>query len=696
MNRTRVRRSGALATIAAFALVVLAACGSGGVDEAAHEPVTRVPVMSDAAAQATREAASGATPGAEGEAPVAADVTVQIDSHDIFFEPSEVTIPANTDVKVVLPNLGAAVHNFSIDELDVSVDIAPGATEEVIINAPAGEYEFVCDVPGHKEAGMVGTLIVSDDAAAAAPAGEATPAEGVPAATPAATAEEAPADEAAAPAAASDVTITSYDIYFEPSELSIPANTDVRIILPNEGVTLHNFSITEHNNEGLPFEPISVDIAPGATEEVVLNAPPGEYYFFCDIPGHEAAGMFGTLTVTDEAGAAPAEDAAPVEEATPAAEAPAEEAAQDTAPAEAAASAAAGPVEVASYDIYFDPNELTIPANTDVTFTLPNNGVTLHDFTIDALGIAVTIEPGGTEEVVINAPAGEYEFYCSVPGHKAAGMVGTLIVSGDAAPEEAPAEPVEAEQEAADDAAPADEPADEETAPAAEPAAAAEPVTVASHDIYFEPAEITIPADTDVTFMLPNEGVTLHDFSIDALGIAVDIAPGETQEVVINAPAGEYEFYCSVPGHKAAGMVGTLIVTGDAAADDSAAAEQEAASAEAATPDAASVDEADEAEADADAAGDAAAAGPVEVVSYDIYFEPSEATIPADTDVTFTLPNDGVTLHNFAIDALDIDVDIAPGETEEVVINAPAGEYEFYCNVPGHKAAGMVGTLTVQ
>ena len=86
----------------------------------------------------------------------------------------------------------------------------------------------------------------------------------------------------------------------------------------------------------------------------------------------------------------------------------------------------------------------------------------------------------------------------------------------------------------------------------------------------------------------------------------------------------------------------------------------------------------------------------VTVESYDIYFEPREVTIPADTDVTVMLPNDGVTLHNFSIDELDIDVDIDPGATEETVINAPAGEYEYYCNVPGHKAAGMVGTLTVE
>jgi uncharacterized cupredoxin-like copper-binding protein len=88
-------------------------------------------------------------------------------------------------------------------------------------------------------------------------------------------------------------------------------------------------------------------------------------------------------------------------------------------------------------------------------------------------------------------------------------------------------------------------------------------------------------------------------------------------------------------------------------------------------------------------------AAPVEVVSHDIFFEPKEITIPANTDVTLILPNQGVTLHNFTIDALGIDVDIAAGQSEEVVINAAPGEYTFYCNVPGHKEAGMVGTLVV-
>ena len=86
-------------------------------------------------------------------------------------------------------------------------------------------------------------------------------------------------------------------------------------------------------------------------------------------------------------------------------------------------------------------------------------------------------------------------------------------------------------------------------------------VTVESIDIDFVPEALTIPADTDVTFLLPNSGAAQHNFSIDALGISVDQAPGQMdQKVVINAPAGTYEYYCNVPGHKEAGMVGTLTV----------------------------------------------------------------------------------------------------------------------------------------
>jgi plastocyanin len=96
--------------------------------------------------------------------------------------------------------------------------------------------------------------------------------------------------------------------------------------------------------------------------------------------------------------------------------------------------------------------------------------------------------------------------------------------------------------------------------PCATPVGQAGP-TVEMIDIAFNPKEITIPANTDVTINLVNKGATTHNFVIDELNVhSGDYAAGQTGTVTINAAPGSYEYYCSIPGHKPAGMVGTLIV----------------------------------------------------------------------------------------------------------------------------------------
>ena len=42
----------------------------------------------------------------------------------------------------------------------IKLKFAAAETQEVSVNRPAGTYEFICDVPGHAEAGMVGTPTV--------------------------------------------------------------------------------------------------------------------------------------------------------------------------------------------------------------------------------------------------------------------------------------------------------------------------------------------------------------------------------------------------------------------------------------------------------------------------------------------------------------------------------------------------------
>ena len=94
----------------------------------------------------------------------------------------------------------------------------------------------------------------------------------VPGAAPPTGAAETPA---AGPAATTEVTIGAYDIYFDPKEVTIPAKTDVTVKLSNNGATLHNFSVTDHNNPDVPNLGIDVDLAVGTTATMTINAPAG-------------------------------------------------------------------------------------------------------------------------------------------------------------------------------------------------------------------------------------------------------------------------------------------------------------------------------------------------------------------------------------------------------------------------------------
>jgi plastocyanin len=88
---------------------------------------------------------------------------------------------------------------------------------------------------------------------------------------------------------------------------------------------------------------------------------------------------------------------------------------------------AAGGLAVSLRDTAFHPAALTAPGSR-VTVTLRNHDLFWHSFTIDRLGVSVDVPVGGTRQVTLTAPPGSYQFYCRVPGHRQAGMVGTLRV----------------------------------------------------------------------------------------------------------------------------------------------------------------------------------------------------------------------------------------------------------------------------
>ncbi len=91
--------------------------------------------------------------------------------------------------------------------------------------------------------------------------------------------------------------------------------------------------------------------------------------------------------------------------------------------------------------------------------------------------------------------------------------------------------------------------------------AAQTPLSSTLSEFKYSPATLQVAAGVPLRLTIRNGGSVEHDFAIDSQRIQVKLQPGESREQWIAAlPAGTYAFYCTVPGHKEAGMTGRLIV----------------------------------------------------------------------------------------------------------------------------------------
>ena len=103
-------------------------------------------------------------------------------------------------------------------------------------------------------------------------------------------------------------------------------------------------------------------------------------------------------------------------------------------------------INVTMTDFQFQPNQFTVPAEQEISFTSANNGAVVHNFVIMKLGTSagdsfdnedvpnvyweVELVPGGSTETTFTAPSepGEYQVVCRTEGHIVSGMTAKLIV----------------------------------------------------------------------------------------------------------------------------------------------------------------------------------------------------------------------------------------------------------------------------
>ena len=138
-----MRRASAVMAVAALAVLGLAACGGGDDDNdttAAQAPTTTA-------------AAGGAS---------TVDISTPPDS-ELAFEQKDVSAKAGS-VTIDFDNQQALQHDVKVEDTSGQelggTDLVSSGTATATVDLQPGAYTFFCSVPGHREAGMEGTLTV--------------------------------------------------------------------------------------------------------------------------------------------------------------------------------------------------------------------------------------------------------------------------------------------------------------------------------------------------------------------------------------------------------------------------------------------------------------------------------------------------------------------------------------------------------
>ena len=197
-------------------------------------------------------------------------------------------------------------------------------------------------------------------------------------------------------------------------------------------------------------------------------------------------------------------------------------------------------------------------------------------------------------------------------------------------------------------------------------------LTVHAVDIGWKEKDLKI-GPGKVNIEMVNEGAIAHTFVLEGVAGApkLETPSGGSKDIgSFDLQAGTFTYYCDIPGHRQGGMEGKLTVDPSAPAPGSGGG--------------------------GGGGGGAAAGAPLNIEAGDLFFKPKEITATAGP-VTINLTNTGLIQHNLVIQEVPAfkKIDLAPNESGSGTFEAKPGTYTFYCDVAGHRPAGMEGKLTV-
>jgi plastocyanin len=215
---------------------------------------------------------------------------------------------------------------------------------------------------------------------------------------------------------------------------------------------------------------------------------------------------------------------------------------------------------------------------------------------------------------------------------------------------------------------------EDQTAEAAKAKAAAgvskPDLVVEAYDIGFKEHDLKI-GPGKVTIQEINTGATKHTFVLEGVssGRVLQVpSNGSKDQATFDLQPGTYTYFCDIPGHRQAGMEGKLEVNPSFPAPGS-----------------------------GGGAAGAAAGTPLKITAADLSFSPKEETVPAGP-VAVTYQNTGALEHTLVLEGVGSFNKLVdqPGKTNTEAWDAKPGTYTFFCDVPGHRQAGMEIKVTVK
>ena len=148
-----------LAAAAVFVIgaVVIAGCGSSSSPSTGSSGTAPSTTAATTTSGGTTTAAATSTGGG-------ASIALQADpGGQLAFVEKTLTAPAGKST-IELTNASSVPHSVEVEgggkDFGPSTTVSGGAKVTLTIDLPAGTFQYFCAVPGHKEAGMVGTLTV--------------------------------------------------------------------------------------------------------------------------------------------------------------------------------------------------------------------------------------------------------------------------------------------------------------------------------------------------------------------------------------------------------------------------------------------------------------------------------------------------------------------------------------------------------